>query len=289
MEIIIKLIVMGVATGAAGLLFSGLIMGQKRYAPLVQSVSAKDPFRGFYVAGFSLCQLLRINFASPRAQRRIAQCAVIHGEKYAEYHYRLLVAKQITIPLLVLVVALSLSVILDTPILILLALVAAAGVAYYFETTVTDIMTARSRAINREFPTVVSTLALLVNAGLIVREAWERISQSGEGVLYEEMRLAVLNMNNGVSEGQAYLDFARRCREESVTKFAASLNQNLTKGNRELVDFLRQYAAESWQERKQAVRVRGEEASTKLLIPITIMTLGLLIMLCVPIMSGIAF
>lgn len=281
-----KIIVMAAATACMAVFVVGLTTGRQRYGALVEGLSAKDPFRELYVVGFRLSELLRLDFKSRRAQRRIRQCAVIYGRKYAEYYYRLLVAKQVTVSLLILIVGLCLSVLLDEALLVLLAGAAAGGVAYYYETTITDVTKARSKSIGKDFPTVVSTLALLVNAGLIVREAWDKIGKNGDGVLYEEMRQATLNIENGMSETEAYLEFARRCDNEAVTKFAASLVQNLTKGNRELVEFLRQYASESWQERKQAVRVQGEEASTKLMIPITIMMLGLLIMICVPIMSG---
>lgn len=286
MNSIWKLPVMLLATGSSVLFFLCLSSGQKRFGALVEGLPAKDPLREFYVVGFRLTELLRLNFNSRRAKQRIRQCEVIYGKKYAEYYYRLLVAKQLTVPLLVLILGLCLTAVMDTPLLAGLALVSALGVAYYYETTITDITKARAESIRRDFPTVVSTLALLVNAGLIVREAWDKTGRKGEGVIHQEMRQAVLNMENGMSEVDAYLEFARRCDSEPVTKFAAALVQNLTKGNSELVEFLRQYASESWEERKQAVRVLGEEASTKLMIPITIMMLGLLIMLCVPIMSG---
>lgn len=287
MSVLLKIIIMGLATFWGIVFLSAFLSGWRAFAPVVTASSSKNPLRECYVAGFQICDFLKIKFTGTRAKQRIGQCAVIYGLKYAEYYYRLLVAKQISAAMLILVLGLCCAVFLDSVVIVLFTVIAAAGIVYYFETTIIDIMTERSQAIAKEFPTVLSTLALLVNAGLIVREAWDKISRTGNGVLYEEMRQAVLNMENGMPEMDAYMEFARRCRSDHVTKFASSLIQNLSKGNRELVQFLRQYAAESWQERKQEVRVRGEEASTKLLIPITIMMLGLMIMLCMPIMNGL--
>lgn len=280
-----QIVVMAGATLLSGVFLWALFTGQAEFSALVEG-AGNDPLRELYVAGFRLCQVLKVDFNSVKKRRRVRQSQIIHGEKYGEYYYRLLVAKQITMFLLVLIVGLCLAVVLNEVLVAGFGLIAAAGMVYYYESTIQDVVKARAKSIERDFPTIVSTLALLVNAGLIVREAWDKIGRSGEGVLYEEMRQATLKMENGTAEDEAYLEFAKRCGDEAVTKFAAALVQNLSKGNHELVLFLRQCSAERWTERKQAVRVKGEEASTKLMIPITIMMVGLMIMICVPIMSG---
>mgnify|MGYP003299996078 CR=1 FL=1 len=55
--------------------------------------------------------------------------------------------------------------------------------------------------------TGVSKLALLTNAGMILREAWQEVAQGGEGTIYKEMRLAVDEMNNGVADIDAIYNF----------------------------------------------------------------------------------
>jgi tight adherence protein C len=66
-----------------------------------------------------------------------------------------------------------------------------------------------------------------------MREAWRQTAASGEGVFYEEMRKASDLAENGISESEAYLDFASRCGEPAVDKIVSALVQNLTKGSRE--------------------------------------------------------
>ena len=56
-----------------------------------------------------------------------------------------------------------------------------------------------------------SKLALLINAGMIVREAWEKVAYTGKSDLYIEMQDVVDQMNNGVSESDALNRFATRC------------------------------------------------------------------------------
>jgi len=65
-------------------------------------------------------------------------------------------------------------------------------------------------------------------------------------------------------------------------KFSSILVQNLKKGNRNMVDLLRQEAAEAFQERKETVKKLGEEASTKLLGPMIILLFMVLAIILIP-------
>ena len=188
-----------------------------------------------------------------------------------------------------LIIGLFVTALLQMPALSLLAVAAAGAIAYYYETTIMDEINVRKDDIAAEYPEITSKLALLVNAGMITREAWAKIAETGEGVIYEEMRRAVLDMQNGVSEMEAYLEFASRCNSEQVTKFISALAQNLSKGNKELVVLLRQFSDEAWNEKKQRARQKGEAASSKLLLPITLMFAGILVMICVPVFSNLSF
>lgn len=251
----------------------------------------EDKYRMKLLYGFGFEVLERIHYQgnSKGARRMLQQCKIIYGEKYAEFYYRLNLAQKISGFAAVFLLGCIFSVLVDSSAILLFGLVAAAGIAYYYHTLISDIMNKRKEEITREFPEVLSKLALLVNAGMILSEAWKNISQTGKGTLYEEMDLAVQEMQNGVSEGVAYIDFARRCSDVQVNKFASTLAQNLQKGNQELVFFLRQFADESWTEKKHLVRRKGEEASNKLIIPIAIMFIGLMLMIMIPIFSNISF
>jgi tight adherence protein C len=71
-----------------------------------------------------------------------------------------------------------------------------------------------------------------------------------------------------------------------IRKFASTLIQGLVKGNSELGYMLKVQSREVWSERCHNVRRQGEKAAGKLLIPITIMFIGILIMVIVPIFSS---
>ena len=163
-----------------------------------------------------------------------------------------------------------------------------AGLAYYYFGTLTQkTILARSEEMLSDFSDVVAKLALLTNAGMILREAWEKIAYTGESVLYIEMQRSVDEMNNGKSEVDAFYDFGVRCIIPEIKKFTSTIVQGLVKGNSELAAMLQQQSKEVWAEKKQLARRKGEKAASGLMLPIVIMFIGILVMVIVPIFTNL--
>lgn len=142
----------------------------------------------------------------------------------------------------------------------------------------------RNFYIQYDFPDFLNKLVLLINAGMTVPRAWEKIVSDRKNLtpLYEELNTTYIEIKNGKPEMAAYEDFAKRCRVKEITKFIAAIIQNLRKGNGELVVLLKLQSNECWQLRKNMARRLGEEASTKLVLPLMIMFVGILIIVILP-------
>ena len=135
-----------------------------------------------------------------------------------------------------------------------------------------------------DFPDFLVKLTLLINAGMNVSKAWERVSEGTDKsrALGRELDMALLEIRSGKSESKAYEDFAKRCRIQEVTRVVSVLLQNIRKGNAELVSILRIHANECWEMRKNAAKKLGEEASSKMLLPMAIMLLSILLIVTTP-------
>ena len=142
----------------------------------------------------------------------------------------------------------------------------------------------RRLSIQMEFPEFVNKLTLLVNAGMTISKAWEKIINENkrEHILYDEMRYALAEIKAGRPEGIAYEEFARRCHVKEVTKFVSVIVMNLKRGGSEVVPVLREQGRECWEMRKNAAKAIGEQASTKILIPMMIMFLGIVLIVATP-------
>lgn len=286
MNLLLSMIIMCVATVLAVFYLLMLLQGTQKYGAMMEVLD--DPFKVCYCAGGAILDVVHYTYSGKYAQKMMRRCRILYGEKYAEFYFRVNMAQKVSMGILTLIIGMIITVLYGEMMILVLAVGAAGGIVYYYETTIMDEINRREDDISNDFPEVLSKLALLVNAGMIMGEAWNKVAYTGEGVIYQEMQNAVDEMENGVSEVEAILNFSSRCDVEMVTKFSSTLVQNLSKGNSELVLFLRQFSNESWVEKKQNARRKGEEASSKLLFPIALMFVGLLIMICVPIFTGIS-
>ena len=84
---------------------------------------------------------------------------------------------------------------------------------------------------------------------------------------YDEMLLTLREMENGIPEVRAYERFGKRCKLLPYMRFSGVLVQNLQKGAKGALHLLEQEAITAFAERKEAAKKKGEEAGTKLLLP----------------------
>ena len=263
------------------------LMSGSKYQRLMEAMD--DPLRGLARVGFQVLDLIGFKGSSRSSEKALKNFRIVYGKKYGEFYYRANMAQRISLGSLTLILGLLLTVILETPLLALIAVILAFAVVYYYYSLVSEKIRLRSESFSSEYPELLSKLALLINAGMIMTEAWEKIANTGSGLLYEEMRVTVGDIRNGMPAADAYLEFSYRCSNDDITKFISTLIQNMKKGNRELVEYLTQYSQEAWNQKKQRALQKGQAASSKLMIPIGMMFVGLLLMICVPIFAGIGF
>ena len=148
----------------------------------------------------------------------------------------------------------------------------------------------RREELLRAYPGMISKFTMLLSTGTTVRNAWEKIVQNysenkdalGVQTVYEEMAMTLREMQGGVSEVEAYERFGKRCGNTTYVKFGTLLSQNLRKGSKGLSDVMRMEAIQAFEDRKSRAKRMGEEAGTKLLMPMIGMLAVVFIMVMVP-------
>lgn len=260
----------------------------KKHNSMFDVLEEKEyPFKEIYGLGYAVLETVKYKYKSKKDRKLRQQLEVLYGSKYCEYYLRVIHAQQITMAMTVFVIAFALYG-LSSELLAFVVGVAFAALAYYYFGTVTaKKILKRSNELLHDFSEVVSKLALLTNAGMILREAWQEVAFGGEGVIYAEMQTAVDEMNNGVADVDAIYNFGSRCIIPEIKKFTSTIIQGMTKGNSELTAMMQEQSKEVWQLKKQLVRREGEKAASKLLIPICIMFLGILVMILIPIFTNL--
>jgi len=153
----------------------------------------------------------------------------------------------------------------------------------------------RNEQLKLDYPEIVSSLALLIGAGMTVPNAWQRVvkdyrakkQETGKTrYAYEEMLLTIYEMESGTTQTKAYERFGRRCRVQSYNRLATMLSQNVRKGAANLAMLLREEAVYAFEERKHTARRLGEKAGTKLLVPMMMLLGMIMVVIMVPAFQG---
>ena len=99
---------------------------------------------------------------------------------------------------------------------------------------------------------------------------------------YEDMALTYRKMVDGMGEIAALEDLGMKSESKEYRKLAMLLSQNLRKGSKDLLDSLQKEEQYSFELRKQRAMRAGQEASTKLLVPMAGMLFIVIVILVVP-------
>lgn len=259
-----------------------------KHASLFDALEEKDyPLKEVYFVGYAVMEFLKYQYKSKNDRKLRKEISVLYGDKYADYYIRVIYSQKVTMGLTCLTLVAPMYGLANSAAAAFVMLLFAFVAYYYFGTVTEKKILKRSEEMLSDFSNVVSKLALLTNAGMIMREAWEEVAYTGETTLYKEMQTTVNEMNNGVSEIDALFNFGTRCIIPEIKKFTSTIVQGIVKGNSELTFMLQEQSKEVWSAKKQNVRRQGEKAASKLLIPILIMFVGILIMILIPIFTNL--
>lgn len=253
------------------------------FAPLDEK---EYPLKEIYFVGYAVSETIKYQYKSKNDREARKNLEVLYDAKYADYYLRVIMSQRLTMAMTVFVLSFILYGFADSAAMLLIGFMFSGLAYYYFGTVTKNKITKRSDEMLSDFSEVVSKLALLTNAGMILREAWEEVAYTGENALYKEMQYAVDEMNNGVAEVDAIYNFGIRCIIPEIKKFTSTIVQGIIKGNGEISSMLLTQSNEVWALKKQNVRRQGEKAASKLLIPICIMFVGILVMVIVPIFTN---
>ena len=269
------------------LLWFFLYFRGRKYWKLFANLDKEDyPLSELYFVGYALTEMLHFNYhgKSDRTMRKYLY--ILYGPKYVEYYIRAIYAQKVTMALTILTFGLPIYCFTQEPFFMVLIVAAAGAAYYYYGTTLPDKIQKRSDQMMNDFSEVVSKLALLVNAGMTLHEAWGEVAVSGKGEIYQEMQASGGNMRNGMAEEDAVILFGQQCMVPQIKKFASTIITSLKRGPEDLAQMLTQQSKEVWALKQQIMRRQGEAANAKLLLPIVLTFVGILIMVIVPIFSS---
>ncbi len=172
--------------------------------------------------------------------------------------------------------------------MLLLLIILTALFLYHDKNRVREGYMRRQQQLLIDYPQFVSKLSLLLEAGMTIGKAWEKIaieyrdSKEEKRYVYEEMLIIYYQMQEGLGEKDAYELFGQRCSLREYLKLSSVITQNLKKGSEGLGELLEAEVRDAFESRKSLAKQRGEEAGTRLLGPMMILMVIVMVIVTVP-------
>jgi len=263
------------------------ISSMRNYRDFVAPLDSKEyPLKRYLPIGLYVLDAVRYNFYSGLNRRLLWKITELEGFKNSGYYLRIHLANKIVCALLGFMIAFFLAAVsgeVDS-VLVYFSFAIITGMFFLPDYLLKKRIKQRHYRIQMEFPDFINKITLLIGAGMPVTSAWEKVAREGgkDTPFRRELLKSYIDIQSGKSIYQAYEDFAKSCRTPEVTRFVSAILQNMKKGNAELVAILSIQANECWEMRKHAAKRLGEEASTKLLLPLMLMLAAILLITITP-------
>ncbi|WP_017811501.1 MULTISPECIES: type II secretion system F family protein [Paenibacillus] len=145
----------------------------------------------------------------------------------------------------------------------------------------------REQDILLELPELLNKIILLVGAGETVQRAIVRCVQrkqenAANHPLYKELFQMLNELENGYSFQQSLETFSKRCGVQEVSVFTTTVLLNFRRGGGEFGLALRDLSRTLWDKRKAVSRMRGEQASSKMVFPMVMIFVIVMILVGTP-------
>ena len=155
----------------------------------------------------------------------------------------------------------------------------------------------RIRLLELDFSQIISKILLYVSSGMTIRNSMIRLAEQYQKMMakdekqekrvaYEELVIVKNKLASGYSEIGAYEDMAKNINMRSYTRFLNIIIQSIKNGNKELKNILNMEVQDALYERKQNAKKLGEEAATKLVLPLMLMLSVIMVVIMVPAFMG---
>lgn len=175
--------------GAGTLLVVLWVMLYLRYSSqydiMIAAIDKKQFFLPeIFFIGFGFMDMFKVNLKTEAGRKKEKKIAEIYGEKYAEYYHNCIVGGQITYALTVAPLGLFIGAMTNDMTFAILVVAAAAALIVYLDIEVSSAVERKHDEILSDYPEILSKLTLLVNAGMVIREAWTKVAYTCDRAMY---------------------------------------------------------------------------------------------------------
>ncbi len=286
-----QFVLVGIGSVLAIMFLVQMVRG-KKYDSMVENLDSNVfPLNSLYIVGLMWNQKKPFMLKGKNKAELESQASMLYSPQFAEYFAHMAWVQMLTLVHLFATVTFLLAGIMyeNAALMLLAGSFMCVLIATYSLENMKNTLSARTKECDAQLPEVVSTMAVLVNSGMVLREAWNMVAENGKGALYLLMKNTSEDMRNGSSDTDAILQLGMASNSVEIKKFTSALVQSMEKGGAELSEFLARQSSELWNTKRQRMLQNGEKAATKLLLPIVLIFIGIIIIVMTAAFAGVLF
>lgn len=201
-----------------------------QYDVMIAAIDKKQFFLPeIFFIGFGFMDMFKVNLKTEAGRKKEKKIAEIYGEKYAEYYHNCIVGGQITYALTVAPLGLFIGAMTNDMTFAILVVAAAAALIVYLDMEVSSAVERKHDEILSDYPEILSKLTLLVNAGMVIREAWTKVAYTCDRAMYiidvidtEDSFIIIMDYVQGNSLNKALEEYGAQP-QEYVIEWAKQL------------------------------------------------------------------
>ena len=193
------------------------------------------PLNSLYIVGLMWNQKKPFMLKGKNKAELESQASMLYSPQFAEYFAHMAWVQMLTLVHLFATVTFLLAGIMyeNAALMLLAGSFMCVLTATYSLENMKNTLSARTKECDAQLPEVVSTMAVLVNSGMVLREAWNMVAENGKGALYLLMKNTSEDMRNGSSDTDAILQLGMASNSVEIKKFTSALVQSMEKGGAE--------------------------------------------------------
>ena len=286
-----QFVLVGIGSVLAIMFLVQMVRG-KKYDSMVENLDSNVfPLNSLYIVGLMWNQKKPFMLKGKNKAELESQASMLYSPQFAEYFAHMAWVQMLTLVHLFATVTFLLAGIMyeNAALMLLAGSFMCVLIATYSLENMKNTLSARTKECDAQLPEVVSTMAVLVNSGMVLREAWNMVAENGKGALYLLMKNTSEDMRNGSSDTDAILQLGMASNSVEIKKFTSALVQSMEKGGAELSEFLARQSSELWNTKRQRMLQNGEKAATKLLLPIVLIFIGIIMIVMTAAFAGVLF
>lgn len=136
--------------------------------------------------------------------------------------------------------------------------------------------------IHRQLPLLLSQMVLLMGAGMSTSHALEKVTYKKENLLMIILFKVTQEVKYGKSFERSLMGLMAQCQHIYVTRFGRIILSHEKNGTQSSMILLQELMDDLWKNRRAQALKKGEEASTQLLMPMSIALIGIVLLITIP-------